>query len=407
MTLNQLLANRITKSTTKSESTTKPVVLFAIGGIGLGVMAMILSVMIVTGFRNEISNKVVGFMSDFRVNQFDTNNSFEETPCNINQPFVKHIKDLSIVKNIQPYAYKAGILKAKEDIQGIVLKGVDKSFDWTFFKSKLIEGQLPIFSDSLSEEVLISKSVAKKLKLKTGDRFLVFFIQKDRKVRRLKVAGIYNTGLSEDFDNIYLLCDLHLIQKINSWSKTDVGGFEISLKENTDHEIATRQISEKIGFDFNLKSTKEIYPQIFNWLELQNLNVFVIITLITLVAGITMISTLLILVLENSKQIGLLKALGASDKLIGKTYQMVGSRLLLRGMLIGNIVAILFAFLQIKFGILSLDEESYYINQVPINFTWTGIIVINLSTYLICMLMLIIPSKVISNISPIKVLRFE
>jgi lipoprotein-releasing system permease protein len=235
----------------------------------------------------------------------------------------------------------------------------------------------------------------------------VFFIQKDRKVRRLKVAGIYNTGLSEDFDNIYLLCDLHLIQKINSWTDSEVGGFEISLKDDAKNELATRQISEKIGFDFNLKSTKEIYPQIFNWLELQNLNVFVIITLITLVAGITMISTLLILVLENSKQIGLLKALGASDKLIGKTYQMVGSRLLLRGMILGNLVAIIFAILQIKFGIISLDEESYYINKVPINFTWTGIIIINLSTYLICMLMLIIPSKVISNISPIKVLRFE
>ena len=407
MPLNQLLANRITKSTTKSASTSKPVVLFAIGGIGLGVMAMILSVMIVTGFRNEISNKVIGFMSDFRINQFDTNNSFEEIPCGINQPFVKQIKALSFVQNIQPYAYKAGILKAKEDIQGIVLKGVDKSFDWTFFKSKLIEGEIPLFSDSLSEQVLISKSVAKKLKLKTGDRFLVFFIQKDRKVRRLKVSGIYNTGLSEDFDNVYLLCDLHLIQKINSWSDKEVGGFEISLKENTDLDFATTQISQKIGYDFNLKSTKEIYPQIFNWLELQNLNVLVIITLITLVAGITMISTLLILVLENSKQIGLLKALGASDKLISKTYQLVGSRLLVRGMLAGNIVALLFAVIQIKFGIISLSEESYYISKVPINFTWTGIILINTSTYVICMLMLIIPSKVISNISPIKVLRFE
>jgi lipoprotein-releasing system permease protein len=401
------IAGKLLRRSGDTKSTSRPVTVIAITGIALGVMAMLLSVMIVTGFRNEITNKVTGFMSHIRISRFDLNDSFEESPISINQSFLPGLKNIEGIKSIQSYAYKAGILKAKEDIQGVVLKGVSDDFDWSFFKSKLVSGSIPILGDTSSNQVLISQNIARRLNLKTGDNFLVFFIQKDRKVRKFKISGIYKTGLSEDFDNLYLLCDLKLIQQINNWKPDEVGGFEISLKEFKNLDEITSKIYGNIGFQYNTQTIKDLYPQMFNWLELQNLNVIVIITLITLVAGITMISTLLILVLENSKQIGLLKAMGGSNNLISKIFFRVAVNILLKGLLIGNVIGLLFAFIQMKFGIITLPEESYYISKVPINFTWEGLILINGSTLIICSLMLLIPSLIISRIEPIKAIQFD
>ncbi len=346
-------------------------------------------------------------MAHYRIHKFDTNNSFEDSPISEHQEFIKVLKALPQIKTIQPYAYKACILKAKDEIQGVVLKGVSKEFDWSFFRDKITEGRLPNLNDSVSDEVLISKNISEKLQLKCGDHFLVFFIQKDRKVRKLKISGIYQTGLSDDFDNLYLLCDIRFIRKINNWEQDQVGGFEIFLKDFDKLEKMTPLVYKETGYQLNTQTVKELYPQIFNWLELQNLNVMVIITLITLVAGITMISTLLILVLENTRQIGLLKAMGASDNLVGKTFGLVALNILIKGLLIGNILGITLGWLQLKFGLISLPVESYYISKVPVNFTLSGILLINACTIVVCLLMLLLPSRLISKIDPIKVLRFD
>ena len=367
---------------------------------------MILSVTIVTGFQQEISNKVTGFMSHIKISGFNMNNSFEEDPISTTQINIKKLQAIEGVKHIQPYAYKAGILKSKSDIQGVVLKGVDSTYDWSFLKDKIVEGKLPQF-DSSSTEVLISKSMSKKLDLKVDDSFLLFFIQEDKKVRKMTISGIYNTGLSEDFDNLYVIGDLKLIQKINNWKADDVGGYEVIINDFNKLNTVSENIYNQIGYKYNTQTVVEEYPQIFNWLELQNLNVIVIITLITLVAGITMISTLFILVIENSKQIGLLKAMGSPDILIRKTFLYVSFSILSKGILIGNIIGIGLAYLQHHYKLIKLEESSYYITSVPVNFTISGIIIINISTIVICVLMMIIPSNAVSKINPIKVLQVE
>jgi lipoprotein-releasing system permease protein len=407
LNLSKVLAGRILSHSNDSGKTGKPVIVIAIIGIALGVLAMLLSVMIVTGFRNEISGKVTGFMSHMRIHKFDSNNSFEDVPISKNAAFISSVKSIEGIKSIQPYAYKAGILKTKEEIQGIVLKGIDKDFDKSFFSEKMTAGKFPDLNDSTNQQVAISKTLSEKLNLKVGDSFLVFFIQQDKKVRKLIVSGIYNTGLNEDFDNIYILCNLDLIRKINNWEKDEIGGYEVNLSSLDLLDKVSKEVYQRVDYQTNVQTIRDIYPQIFNWLDLQNLNVIVIITLISLVAGITMISTLLILVLENSRQIGLLKALGAEDKLINITFRKVAASILLRGMMWGNILGLGLAFLQWKFHFIGLDESSYYISSVPVNFTLSGIAIINITTYVICMLMLLIPGKIISKINPIKVLRFD
>jgi lipoprotein-releasing system permease protein len=342
-----------------------------------------------------------------RIHKFDSNNSFEDVPISKNAAFISSVKSIEGIKSIQPYAYKAGILKTKEEIQGIVLKGIDKDFDKSFFSEKMTAGKFPDLNDSTNQQVAISKTLSEKLNLKVGDSFLVFFIQQDKKVRKLIVSGIYNTGLNEDFDNIYILCNLDLIRKINNWEKDEIGGYEVNLSSLDLLDKVSKEVYQRVDYQTNVQTIRDIYPQIFNWLDLQNLNVIVIITLISLVAGITMISTLLILVLENSRQIGLLKALGAEDKLINITFRKVAASILLRGMMWGNILGLGLAFLQWKFHFIGLDESSYYISSVPVNFTLSGIAIINITTYVICMLMLLIPGKIISKINPIKVLRFD
>ncbi len=407
LNLPKYISKKILNTHSKNKSTSKPVVNIAITGIALGVMAMLLSVMIVTGFRNEITNKITGFMADIRLSKFDSNNSFEEQPLTIQKSLIDSITHIKGVERVQSYAYKACILKATDDIQGVVLKGADGDFNWSFFKDKLVDGVLPNFNDSINNEVLLSSSIAKKLKLKTGNSFLVFFIQKDRKVRKLKISGLYNSGLSDDFDKLYVICNMNLIRQVNNWKVNEVGGYEIFANRFSLLDQVSDNVYKAAGIEFNTQTIRELYPQMFNWLDLQNLNVIVIITLISLIASVTMISTLLILILENSKQIGLLKSLGANDQLIAKTFMNVALNIILKGMFIGNFIAIGFALLQTKYGLISLSEESYYLSKVPVNITFSGIIMINLGTLLICTLILFIPLKVISKIQAIKVLHFE
>lgn len=399
------VANRLLKSSSKK--ITKPILLIAICGIALGICVMIVSVAIVTGFKSEITNKVVGFGAHIRINSFTNNNSYEETPISVDQKFITELRTNPCIKNIQSYATKAGIIKTKDEIQGIILKGIDKSYDPDFFSDKLIAGVLPNMNDSVrSLDVLISNNTASVLKLKKGDALVVYFIQQPSRVRRFKICGIYQTGL-EEFDSRFAFCDLRNIVALNDWKANEAGGFEITLKNFEDLALVNEQVYKKTGYEFNTQTIVEQYPQIFNWLALQDVNVIIILFLMVLVSGINMISTLLIIILENNTLIAVMKTLGAANKSIRKIFLYVSAWIIGIGLLAGNVLGIGLCVLQKYFHFIKLPEESYYISYVPIQISLTDVVMINLGTFTVCLLILIIPSYIISRMVIAKSLRFD
>lgn len=400
------IARRIIFGSGDQQRISRPVVRLAILSVALGVAVMLIAVMVVTGFRNEIEKKVTGFNAHIRINNFDNNNSYEETPFDRDQPFYKLIKENPEVKNISAYATKAGIIKTASEIEGILLKGTGDDFNWDFFKDKIRSGKIFSLGESKSDSVLISANTARLLKLETGDPVIVYFIQKPPRVRKFFISGIYETGL-EEFDNLYMLCDLRQIQQLNDWEPGQIAGYEVMLKDFSKVDAVAPVIYNQAGYHFNTQTIRELYPQIFNWLDLQNMNVYIIISLMVLVAGINMISTLLIMILENITMIGIFKSLGAADVSIRKIFLYMAAFLVGFGMLAGNFIALTLCFLQLKFGFMHLPQESYYVSVVPVNFSFAHLAAINAGTLVICLLMLIIPSSVVSRISPVKAIRFD
>lgn len=401
------IARKILTSKSGNRRMTNPIIKVATGGIALGMAVMLLAVMVVTGFRNEITNKVIGFGAHLRINNFDSNNSYEESPISSKAEFIDELRKDPHIEHVQQYATKAGIIKTNEEIQGVVLKGVSDDYNWEFFKEKIVEGRIIQFKDSSSlPEVMISLKTARNLSLKTGDDMVVYFIEQPPRIRKLKIKGIYETGLDE-FDNLYAYCNIDIIRKLNNWSSDQAGGIEIMLTDFDNLDEMNDVVYATAGYQYYTQSVKEQYPQIFHWLELQNVNVIIIITLILLVAGISMISTLLIIILENSGLIGILKSMGSSDRSIRKLFIYIAVPVIGRGLIAGNILGLILAALQWKFGLVTLPQESYYVSQVPINFSLWHLLILNGGTILACFLMLIGPSMVISKISPAKVIRFE
>lgn len=404
----RLYAWRLLRGEISGGQTLKPVVRIATTGIVLGVAAMLLSTMVVTGFRDEITSKVTGFVANYRISSLSNSDSFEEQPIAIDRQILTELASIGGIRHIQEFAHKAALLKSGEEISGIVLKGYGKDRDTTFFSKRLKSGHLPIYHDSTySKDVLISEHIARKMSLETGDEFLVFFIQNDRKVRKVRVSGIYNSGLGEEFDQLYVFCDIGLIRKINDWDDQQCGGYEIYTTRSDDMETHYGRLYESIGLDLDLKSSRDLYPQMFQWLELQNINVVVIIALITLVAGITLLALLLILVMENTRSIGILKTIGASDGTIGSIFSTVGFFILLRGILLGNAIALLIAGVQSRTGIIQLDEESYYLSQVPIQFSLISWTLTNAVVLLSGLLLMKVSTRIITSIRPVRVLRFD
>lgn len=405
MNTSLFIANRLLKNS--GHKITRPILLIAIAGIALGVAVMIIAVAIVTGFKTEITNKVVGFGSHIKITAFDTNNSFEETPINSNQKFVNELRSNELIKNIHAYVTKAGIIKTKDEIQGIILKGIDNGFDPSFFEDKLKSGKLPAFNDSVrSLEVLISGNTSRLLKLNTGDDLVVYFIQQPARVRKFKISGIYETGL-EEFDNQFAFCDIKNIVAVNDWKADEAGGFEVTLHNFKDINKVNRQVYQKTGYEFNTQTIVEQYPQIFNWLALQDVNVVIILSLMILVSGINMISTLLIIILENNSLIAILKTLGFTTRNIRRVFLYVSAYIVGIGILAGNIFGLVLCLLQHKFHFVKLPMESYYISYVPVQLSPTSILLINLGTFLICLLMLLIPSYIISRMVIARSLRFD
>lgn len=408
------IAKRIFSDKSVKKGISQPIVTIAVIGIALGLAVMILSVAIVTGFKSEISNKVIGFGSHIQILNYDSNLSFETAPINKQQSFYNDVNNLKGIKNIQPFAIKAGIIKTQEDIQGIVLKGVDGSFDWSFFDQNMVAGETFRVTDSVkTNDIIISNYVAKLLKLNVGDRFATYFIQDPPRMRPFTIKGIYETSLAE-FDEKFALIDIKHIQKLNNWDDNQISGFEILLDDFSKLDKMTQDVHDIVGFHFNpdgtklkVVSIKEKYPQMFDWLDLTDMNVYIILALMIAVAGFNMVSGLLILILERTNMIGILKAMGTKNWSIRKIFLYQSAFLISKGLLWGNIIGIAICFLQVKFQIFKLDPNSYYLDAVPINLKVWHILALNSGTLAITVVMLIVPSYIISRLSPEKTIRFN
>ncbi len=402
------IARRI--SSLKRESFSRPIVRIAIIGIALGLSVMIIAMAVVRGFQQQISDKVIGFGAHIQINKYDFNTSYETSPISIHQDFYPSLKNIEGVKHIQVYAYKTGIIKTFAEIQGVIFKGVGEDYDWDFFSKNIIEGEAPKFSELKSSlDILISQTIANRLELKTGGNLRMYFVSTDQeniRGRRFTIKGIYKTGL-EEFDEQFLIGDISQIKKLNRWDNEQVGGFEVLLDDFDELENLRGIIYNTIGYDLNASSIKDNYPQIFDWLQLMDMNVFIILALMVMVAGITMISILLILILERTSMIGILKALGGDNVFIRKVFLYKSLSIVGRGLIWGNIIGIGFCLLQYHFGIVSLDQESYYMSVVPILLNPTNVILINLGTAFVSSMILIIPSMIVGKIQAIKAIRFD
>ena len=414
MNLELFIAKKIHFSQKEGKRTSLPAIKIAITGIALGLAVMILSLAIIIGFKKEIRNKVIGFGSNIQITNFDRNSSFETEPIAINDSLLAMIKQFPGVRHISPFSTKPGILKTETDFQGIVLKGVDQTYDWTFFRDNLKEGELPSFDGKrASTDILMSQHMANLLKLKVGDSFLTYFVQDNVKARKFHITGIYDTGFV-DYDKLFVITDIRQITSLNDWEKDEVSGYEIMIDKFDNLDLVTEGLDEaldeetdKSGNSYYVRSIKELNPEIFAWLDVLDINVVVIIILMLTVAGFTMISGLLIIILERTNMIGILKALGESNANIRKIFLYVSFFLISKGMLWGNIIGIALCLLQSRFNIVSLDPETYYLNSVVIDLNITAWLLLNIGTLIVSMFMMLAPSYLITKIAPAKSIRFE
>jgi lipoprotein-releasing system permease protein len=402
------IANRL--SGKDKENLSGPVTRIAVITIALGLSVMILSVAVLVGFQSEIRNKVIGFSGAIKIDNFDENASYESSPVSMHQPFYPGLEKVKGIQHIQVYTLKAGIIKTEDQIQGVVLKGIGPDYDWTFLKDHLISGSIFGVNDSIpSGELLLSGMISRKLNLKVGDEVRMYFLSGSEvqpRGRKFKVSGIYETGL-EEFDEVYVIGDLRHIQRLNNWDAGMVSGFEVFIDDFKSLDKMGDIVYRTIGYNLNAETVTQSYPQIFDWLRLMDINVVIILVLMILVAGITIISTLLIMILERTNMIGVLKALGIKNKDLRKLFVHLTTRIIARGLLWGNIAGVGIALLQDWTKMVPLEKESYYIAYVPVSLNISHILLINAGTFAICLVMVLIPGYIIGKISPVKAIRFR
>jgi len=395
-------------------SFSRSIVGIAMFGIAMSLAVMIVAVAIVTGFKKEISSKVTGFGAHIQILNLDSNLSYETAPVPGNLERVENLKQISGIKNVQPFAIKAGIIKTSDEIHGAVLKGIDGSYDWSFIKKNLSEGTLFTVNDSVrTDKVVLSGSTARLLNLGVGDKFTMYFIQDPPRARTFTISGIYNTSL-EQFDLLYIFADIKQVQRLNNWDEGQVSGYEVLIDRMQDLPELTEKVREQVAFEFlddgsrlKVETITKKNAQIFDWLNLQDMNVVVLIILMLLVAGFNMISGLLILILERTNMIGILKALGTNNVSIRKIFMYQSSYLALLGLLWGNLFGLGICLAQKYLNLISLDPTSYYLDTVPINLNPVHLLILNVGTMAITFLFLLIPSGIIARISPEKSIRFN
>ncbi len=411
------VARRIFSDRENKRKFSRSIISFALFGIAFGLTIMILSIAVVTGFKKEIRDKVIGFGAHLQIVNFDSNSSFETIPVSKNQSWLGRLKALPEVKHVEIFATKPGIIKTDNELMGMILKGVGPDFDWQFFKENLVSGSIFAVSDStISDKVLISRQISSALKLKVGDPMYCYFLSDQtngQRSRKFFVSGIYQSSL-EEFDKLFVLADIQQVRKLSDWQPDQISGFEITIHDFEKLDAVTSKVkeltihySEQDSVLLRPVSITSKYPQIFDWLNLLDMNVLIILTLIILVAGFNMVSGLLILILERTSMIGTLKAVGSNNLSIRKVFLYLTFFLIGRGMLWGNIAGIGLCLIQSYFHIFRLDAASYYIEYVPINLKIVHLLILNGGTLVITLLMLIVPSWYVSRISPDRAIRFD
>lgn len=414
MNFSLYIAKKLYSSENGKKRASLPAIRIAIFGVAVGLAVMILSVAVVFGFKDEISSKVIGFGSHLTIYNTAPAEIGENNPIRVDDELVKGIENIPEVEHVQYYSMKSGILKTTDQFAGITLKGINPTYSTEFISSHIIEGQLPDYSKKGTEnEIVISKSIANDLRLKVGDKLFAYFFENGLRARRFKVAAIYRTDLSQ-FDKVLVFANDKTVRNLCKWDDKYAYGVEITVKDfsklnETSFHIA--KFISKYNIEHNTSyvsfTVKELYPQIFDWLNLLNINIWVILILMLAVAGVTIVSGLLILILERTSTIALLKTLGATNTLVRKVFINLAVIILLKGMVAGNVLGLLLAFLQKEFNIVHLNPESYYIDSVPVEFDLTAIILINIVTFIVSTLALVLPSYLVARIHPSKVLRFE
>jgi lipoprotein-releasing system permease protein len=411
------IARRIFSAKENRNNLSHRIVNIALFGIVLGLVVLILSVAIVTGYKSEVGRKVIGFGSHLQIVNLDSNQSFETTPISENQPFVEELKNIDGINHVQVFATMLGVIRTDDEIQGVVLKGIGPDFDWSFFQENKVSGEPFHVQDTLrSNKVWVSKQMADLLKLKLGDDLYMFFIPQSEAVprqRKFELAGIYKTSL-EEFDRMFVLVDINHIRRLNNWKADEISGFEIlvddfkklSDQENAVHSLLLRNMSENAPV-LQVESIKEKYRHIFDWLGLLDMNVWVILVLMVLVAGFNMVSSLLVIILERTQMIGILKAMGARNWSIRKVFLYFSVLLILKALVVGNILGVGICLIQQYTHVFKLDPTSYYLEYVPINLKVWHLVLLNLGTVAVTILMLLLPSYFITKISPEKTIRFE
>ena len=363
---------------------------------------MILAFFIMLGFQNTIKNKIYDFTGHIQVTRYLTGNTYSERPATLDS-----LAANPLISHVQPFGYKYGLLQNEEEVEGVIFKGIDSAFDTISFGQYMIDGRfIKLKSKGISTEIIISRKESDKMQLYVGDDIIMHFIQQPPRTRKLQVVGIYETGM-EDFDDKLIIGDLSLVRRLNGWDANQAGGYEIFLTSPEGVDEVYASLFDEIGYELFIQKTSEKYIQIFEWLSLINNNVDILIFMVLFVASFNMISIVLILILERTTMIGTLKALGATDGLIRKIFVYSGIRLIVAGLIVGNIAGLGIAALQYYFNIIPLDPTNYYMSYVPIQFDWPIMMGLNVLIFMLVSMVLFIPTLFISRIQPIKAIKFD
>ncbi|PKQ43540.1 ABC transporter permease [Confluentibacter flavum] len=411
MNYEYFIAKRIIGSKAYKSSISAPIIKIGIAAIAIGIVVMMIAIATGIGLQQKIRDKVVAFNGHVTITNYDSNNSQESVfPISTKQDFYPEFKSVEGVRHIQAVATKFGVIRTETDFEGLVLKGVGGDYDWSYFKDFLVEGRVPDYTQKRNEDVLMSQYIANRLGFKLGDTFQMFFKKVDPEklpnIITYKIVGIYNSGF-QDFDATYVIGDIRHLQRINNWESDQVGNFEIFITDYNDLDNKGIEIFKAIPSTLDAKTISESYYSIFEWIKIFDKNIYGIIGIMILVAGINMITALLVLILERTQMIGILKALGSNNWSIRKLFLYNASYLIILGLFWGNLLGLGLLFAQKQFKLFPLDPSVYYVTEAPVYINFTYILGLNIGTLVLCLLMLLVPSYIITKISPVKAIRFE
>lgn len=401
-----MVAKRILKD--EKQQFSRPVVRLSVAGVALGVVVMLLAVGITSGYKHEIEDKVSAMGNHVRISNYDQNYSYDQEPIDGNDPCLLALKNNPDIANMHSFVNKVGIVKSGDQVEGIVLKGIDADFDWAFFGKNIVEGDSLCLTDSAPDShIVISKRMADKLRVKTGDKLQLYFVQDPPRQRRFAVAGIYETGLPE-YDSRFALVDMRQAQKLNGWDSSQVSGVEVRISDYSRLDEMGDYIHRHIGYGMKAETVRQLYPEIFEWIALFDTNVAVLLIITMCVCMVTMMSVFFIVALEQTQTIGILKSLGMKTRQVVRLFMLVAARILIGGLFAGDVIALVFGALQQKFHLVKLDPATYYVSYVPVQFDAWAVALLNVGVLLCCMVVLVLPAWVVARkTTPVKAVRFE